>query len=123
MKMRTKIVFLLAALLTALAVYALTYTGPYGELCKTLGGKWVSVPSSCVTHLCYWTGTCGYWANPAARCNLLKSNDPISEIYFQLGEPDEVQGNRFIWNERKGGKGRPIEAVIEHERLISLTCL
>ena len=119
MKTRTKISLLLAAPLAALAVYAFTNTGPYGELCKTLGGKWGSVTSSCVTRLCYRTGNCGYWANPAARCNLLRTNDPISEVYFQLGEPDEVKGNRYLWHERKGD---PVEAVIEHERLTSLRC-
>jgi len=117
--MRTKVFFVLAAFLIGSAVYALTYTGPYGELCQTLGGKWASVPSSCVTRLCYWTGSCGYWANPASRCNLLKPDDPISEVYFQLGDPDEVTGNRYIWNERKGSG---IEAVIENERLSTLIC-
>jgi hypothetical protein len=117
--MRTKIVFLTAAGLAALAAHAFTYTATYGALCEKLGGKWASASSSCVTPLCYRTGTCGYWANPARRCELLKVNDHISDVYFQLGEPDEVNGNRFIWRERKG---RPVEAVIERERLMSLSC-
>jgi hypothetical protein len=118
-KMRTKFFVLAAALLAAPAVNVSTYTKTYGELCEKMGGKWASVPSSCVTPLCYWTGTCGYWANPASRCTLLKTNDPVSEVYFQLGEPDEIEGVRYIWHERKGPA---VEAVIDHKRLTSLTC-
>ena len=117
--MRTKIIIFVAAPFAALIVYAFTYTNPYGELCEKLGGKWASVPSSCVTRLCYRSGTCGYWANPAARCHLLRVNDTISEVYFQLGEPDIVKGTLYMWHERKG---RPIEVIIEHSRLSSLTC-
>ena len=120
MKMRTRVFFLAAPFLAALAVSVSSYTVPYPALCEKFGGKWASVPNSCITRLCYWTGTCGYWANPASRCDLLKTNAPISEVYFQLGEPDEVKGIRYMWHERKGG--HPIEAVIEHERLTSLKC-
>ena len=119
MKIRTKIAFVAAVLLSALAVNAFTHTGPYGALCEKLGGKWGSAESRCVTRLCYWVGTCGYWANPAGRCALLKTNDSISEVYFQLGEPDEVKGTQYLWHERKG---RPAEAVIEQGRLISVKC-
>jgi hypothetical protein len=125
MEIRTKKIslliaaFLAAALLAGLGMNVAGSGRPYRALCEKLGGKWASVPSSCVTPLCYWTGTCGYWANPAARCALLKTNAHVSEVYFQLGEPDEVKGVRYVWHERKG---RPIEAVIERERLTSLKC-
>lgn len=120
-EMRTKGLFLAAALLAAAALFAAVDISTSGvrRLCERLGGKWASVPSTCVTRLCYWTGTCGYWANPASRCALLKTNDPISEVYFQLGEPDAVNGIRYTWHERKG---RPVEAVIDRGRLTSLTC-
>jgi hypothetical protein len=119
--MKTEVFFLAVALVAAAALLAAVDVPVPGEqaLCETLGGKWASVPSSCVTPLCYWTGTCGYWANPGSRCTRLRINDPISEVYFQLGQPDEVKGVRYIWHERKG---RPAEAMIEHERLTSLTC-
>lgn len=122
-EMRTKVLFLAAGplaaagLVAAVAVHVVISGIP--AVCEELGGKWASVPSSCVTRLCYWTGTCGYWANPAARCARLKTNDPVSEVYFQLGEPDEVKGTRYMWHERKG---RAVEAVIDHERLASLAC-
>jgi len=35
--MRTKVFFVLAAFLIGSAVYALTYTGPYGELMPDVG--------------------------------------------------------------------------------------
>jgi|SRR5215470_14569333 len=120
MKMRTKISFLAAVLLAALAVNAFTHTGPYGALCEKLGGKWGSAQSRCVTRLCYWAGSCGHWTNPARRCELLKTNDPIWEVYFQIGEPDEVKDTRYMWH--AGVKGLAVEAVIEQGRLISLTC-
>lgn len=124
MRIRTKVVFLLAvflgaALTSALVMNVTSFGGAYHALCENLGGKWASVPSTCVTRLCYWAGTCGYWANPANRCTRLRTNAPISEVYFQLGEPDEIKGVLYLWRERKG---RPIEAVIENKRLTSLKC-
>ncbi len=119
MRTRTKFLIALVIFLVAAGGYAFTYTGAYGQLCESFGGKWASVDSSCVTRSCYKSGNCGYWANPASRCNRLKINDPISEVYFQLGQPDQIEGNRYIWKERKGS-GVTVE--IENEKLKSLEC-
>jgi hypothetical protein len=119
MKTRTKFLVALVAGGAAIADYAFTHTSTYGELCENFGGKWASASSTCVTRSCYKNGSCGYWANPAARCNRLKAGDPISEVYFQLGQPDRIEGKRYIWQERKGTQ---VTAEIENEKLKILTC-
>ena len=115
----TKFLLLIPVAILVLGAYAFSFTPSYGDFCERLGGKWASVQSSCITRSCYKSGTCGYWSNPAARCNRLKTNAPLSEVYFQLGEPDEIKGSQYLWHERKGNR---VEAVIENERLVSLEC-
>src|SRR5882672_7467101 len=120
MKLRAKTVLaIVTVLLTAAVGSAFMHPGPYGLLCESVGGKWGSNGNSCVTRTCFRHSTCGYWANPAARCGRLGVSDPISEVYFQLGQPDQVYGNRHIWLERKGPE---VVAVIEDDRLVSLAC-
>jgi hypothetical protein len=115
----TKFSLLIPAAILILAAYALSFTSSYGDLCEKLGGKWAKVQGGCITRLCYKSGTCGYWSNPATRCNRLKDNATLSEVIFQFGEPDEIRGNQYLWQERKGFG---VEAVIENERLVSLKC-
>ena len=121
MRIQTKFLLLAAVSVVALAAYAFTYTGSYGKLCERMGGKWASTRSSCITPLCYNFNTCGRWANPAKGCHRLKLNDPLSDIYFQLGEPDQIKGNLYRW-QGLAEKGSPVEAVIENEKLASLKC-
>lgn len=119
MKTGAKLLLATAAAGAAIAVYAFTHPGAYGEMCENLGGKWASVSSTCVTRSCYKNGDCGYWANPADRCNRLKVGDPLSEVYFQLGQPDRIEGKQYIWQARKGS---PITALMENGKLKMLTC-
>jgi len=119
MKTETKLLLVIAAVGASIAGYAFTRTSSYGELCESLGGKWASASSTCVTRSCYKNGDCGYWANPAARCNRLKVGVPLSEVYFQLGQPDCIEGKQYIWHERKGS---PVTAKIENGALKILTC-
>jgi hypothetical protein len=111
---------ILTVLLAAAAGAAFMHPVTYSLLCESVGGRWGSNGNICVTRACFKNGTCGYWSNPAARCNLLKDDDPISEIYFQLGEPDQVDGNRYTWYERKGSQ--VVIAMIDNGRLTSLAC-
>jgi hypothetical protein len=112
---------MLVVVLASIAGFAFMHTGAYGRLCESFGGKWASVESSCVTRSCYKSGTCGTWANPIARCNRLNIDDPIAEVYFQLGEPDRIEGNRYLWRATKDSQNF-IVAVIEREKLKSLAC-
>lgn len=98
---------------------AFTYTRTYGELCESVGGRWGSANGKCITRSCYKNDSCGYWANPAAHCNQLKAGDPLSEVYFQLGSPDRIEGKWYLWLERKGS---PVSAEIENEKLKTLKC-
>lgn len=100
--------------------YSFTFTHYYGEICEKFGGKWASVDSKCITHSCFKSKNCGYWAFPARRCNRLKINDSISEVIFQLGDPDTISGNWYFWEIRKGGY--EILAKIENERLTLFFC-
>jgi len=114
-----KIVVTVVLVLASGAGAAVMHPGIYGPLCESVGGKWGSNGNTCVTRLCFKNGTCGYWAHPAARCDRLRTDDPISEVYFQLGQPDQVEGSEHIWRERKGPQ---VVAVIEDGRLASLAC-
>jgi hypothetical protein len=60
---------------------------------------------------------------PAARCSQLRPGDPISEVYFQLGDPSHVAGDRYEWF-GKGNFGAVPDAgaTISGGRLISLYC-
>ncbi len=117
----TRISFVLAVLLASIAIYGFMHTGTYGQICESFGGKWASADSACVTPLCYRNGTCGNWANPITRCDRLKTNDTISDVYFQLGEPERVDGNRYIWRATKDSQDL-IVAIIESGTLKSLSC-
>lgn len=119
MRTRTMILAGIVVILAVASGYAFRYSGAYGQLCDRLGGKWASVDGGCVTRSCYGTHSCGYWANPGSRCDRLKVGDPIAEVYFQLGLPDEVYLTRYIWQARKGA---PVSAEIVRERLTSITC-
>ena len=119
MRTCTKFSLLIPVAILILVAYAFSFTSSYGDLCEKLSGKWAKAQGSCITRLCYKFRTCGYWSNPATRCNRLKENAPLSEIYFQLGEPNEIRGSQYLWQERKGFG---VEAVIENERLFSLKC-
>jgi len=119
MRTRTKVLAVFGATIAAAGGYAFTYTGTYGEVCERLGGKWASADGRCVTRSCYKNRACGYWANPGHRCDRLKVGNPIAEVYFQLGEPDQIDGTRYIWRERKGGA---VSAEIEREKLKSIAC-
>jgi hypothetical protein len=114
-----KIVLIVVVVLASGAGAAVIHPETYGLLCESVGGKWASNHNTCVTRLCFKNRTCGYWANPDVRCNRLKADDPISEVYFQLGQPDQVDGSRHIWLERKGPG---VVAMIEDEKLVSLAC-
>jgi hypothetical protein len=51
----------------------------------------------------------------------LKAGDPVSEVYFQLGEPDGQDGGRYWWWAWKADAGK-IAAVVEDGKLKSLSC-
>lgn len=90
-----------------------------GRLCEYSGGRWGMVDGVCYTRDCYLNRDCGYWSNPALRCNRLKPGDSTASVYFQLGNPDEVQNTRYQW---RGRKGYGIDAVIENGKLKALDC-
>jgi hypothetical protein len=74
----------------------------------------------CVTRGCYARGDCGYWAHPSVRCAYLKPGDPIEAVYFQLGNPGQIDGSEYTWF----GKGDPVgfTALIENGKLRSINC-
>ncbi len=88
-------------------------------LCERSGGKWGSAVGACTPRDCYARGDCGYWSNPAARCDRLTAGDTIAEVYFQLGNPDAVDETRYHWGMRKGYGA---DAVIENGKLKTLDC-
>ena len=119
MKTRAKLFLALSGLGIIIVGNALTYTSAFGKLCENFGGRWGSEHGECITRSCFNSGSCGYWSNPNAHCIQLKVGDSLSEVYFQLGNPDRVEGKWYIWLERKG---YPVSAEIENEKLKRLKC-
>jgi len=103
------------------AFYVFPYTSYYGSACEASGGKWASELGECITRDCYRNRRCGRWSTPGKRCHLLKVGDAISEVYFQLGEPDKIDGAQFTWPVAKMGENRVV-AIIEKNRLVSINC-
>jgi hypothetical protein len=122
MKRRTAITAGAAVSIAGALLLAVAQTGEFRrEVCAMRDGKWGNAIDTCVTRACYETGTCGHWAGARAWCNRLKVGDPIAEVYFQLGEPDRVDGNHYEWVAAKGSD-QLITTLIDEGRLVSLAC-
>jgi len=104
------------ALLVALTLVAI---GPQ-RVCESVDGK-LGGPLLCTTRACYWLGDCGKWAYPQSECPRLKSGDTRAEVYFRLGNPDEVLAGGAKWQAAKDSR-ELIVATFRDERLQSLSC-
>jgi hypothetical protein len=110
----------LAPAAIAVALYAAARFEPVRkEICAYQQGKW---GGACFTRSCYESNSCGHWLRPSVWCNRLKPGDALAEVYFQLGEPDQIEGNRYGWYDGKLPDEPVIWAVIERGELVSLTC-
>lgn len=89
--------------------------------CVFKGGHWASNGSHCITRDCYQDNSCGNWANPIYRCPNVKIGDDISEVYFQLGQPEKVEGNTYTWRAYKVDPGN-IKATIINNKLVAIDC-
>lgn len=103
-----------------LVLFAMLYSGP-SMRCEAAGGRWAAVTESCITRSCFQSGTCGQWAHPAARCSELEVGDGRAEVYFQLGEPDEVRADEATWHADKGSS-EVIVASFRGDSLQGLSC-
>ncbi len=107
----------LAILIAGIAAFVIFYPD---RLCEAQGGKWSIATNSCITRACYQDHTCEKRANPFLWCNRLHVNDPISEVYFQLGEPDGINNGKYRWRAAKMSSLNII-ATFSQDRLSSLT--
>lgn len=89
--------------------------------CNIRDGRWASNGSYCISRDCYDTNSCGSLASPIHQCSNLSEGMPISDVYFQLGEPDVIAGNMYTWHAYKVNPGK-IEATIDNGTLTSLSC-
>jgi hypothetical protein len=90
-------------------------------ICPYTGGRFGDTADRCFTRSCYAERNCGKWSDPGARCAALKPGDPVSEVYFQLGEPHGQDGGSYWW---RAGKEAPgvITARIGEGKLQTLNC-
>jgi hypothetical protein len=114
----TKVVALCLGLLVLAVVVFLRHT-PAG--CRMLGGRWATVPSTCVTRLCHYAGSCGKWLHPMVPCRAIPAGTGYASLHYLLGDPDEVEGEKYRWYFGKPDP-LPAEAVIRAGRLITLSC-
>lgn len=91
------------------------------KACDIREGHWASNGSYCITKDCYQTNSCGNWANPINRCAYLKVGMAISEVYFQLGQPESVEGKNYQWRAYKSDSGK-VHATIENGTLQAIDC-
>jgi hypothetical protein len=114
---------LTAGCTTGLAFLLTATVLPIGpeQSCKATGGRWASAQEVCVTSSCFESGSCGKWVYPAERCNQLKIGDHRAEVYFQLGDPDQVLQNEARWQAEKGSP-ELVVATFSTDRLASLSC-
>jgi hypothetical protein len=118
-------VSLLAAGLALVAVRAAPVVRDRtGDLmCRSSGGKWASSWGVCVTRACYAQHRCGSWVRPAARCSHLRPGVSIAEVYFQLGDPNRIDGDKYEWfGKGNFGGTSDVEATIQGGKLVSLLC-
>jgi len=88
----TKVVALCLGLLVLATGLLLRHT-PAG--CRILGGRWGGVHSTCVTRLCHYTGSCGIWVHPMVPCSAIPVGTGYAALHFLLGDPAEVEGERY----------------------------
>lgn len=122
--MRNLLILAIVAIVVGLAYAGIRiypYTSYFGSSCEAKGGKWASASGQCITRSCYKDDSCGLWSNPGNRCHLLRVGDPVSEVYFQLGEPYRIDGTRYTW---PVGKLSDYEVVIGivNGRAASIVC-
>jgi len=96
-------------------------TGVRKAVCPYIGGRFANAADRCVTRSCYARHNCGRWADPVSRCRELKAGDPISEAYFQFGEPDGEEDGRYWWWATKMEEEK-IVAEFEGGKLKALSC-
>lgn len=90
-------------------------------VCPYIGGRFGDASDRCVTRSCYARHDCGHWLDAHFRCPLLHAGDAVSEVYFQLGEPDGVEGGRAWWRVGKESEYN-IAAEFEDSKLKTLSC-
>jgi hypothetical protein len=91
------------------------------KACDIREGHWASNGSYCITKDCYQTNSCGNRVNPITRCSNLKVGMSISEVYFQLGQPESLSGDNYQWGASKGDSGKVL-ATITKGTLQALDC-
>ncbi len=106
----------LAILIAGVAAFVIFHPD---RLCEARDGKWSIATNSCITRACYTDHTCEKRANPYLWCNRLRVNDPISEVYFQFGEPDGIEHGKYRWRAAKMS-ALNIVATFSQDRLSSL---
>ncbi len=89
--------------------------------CRYIGGRFDDAADRCFTRSCYARHDCGHWGDNALRCHELKAGDPVSEVYFQFGEPGGQDGAQYWWDAWKVDGGK-ITAEFEGGKLKSLSC-
>lgn len=90
------------------------------KACDIREVHWASNGSYCITQDCYMINSCGKWAKPSHRCQHLKVGMKISEVYFELGQPMEINGNVYKRHDKTGSN--LIEAEIRNESLHTINC-
>jgi hypothetical protein len=121
MRYRLVIALVSAILIIGVGAFRIFYPTIGRNICEARDGKWAGTYNSCITRSCYNEHTCGEWASPVVWCDRLGLNAPIAEVYFQLGEPDHIEGGQYLWHREKGGPGF-IVATFTNEKLSSLKC-
>jgi hypothetical protein len=116
---------LLLCIFTLIGIQQTRYFGPVSSeirrnLCLYIEGQWAPAQDRCITRSCYSRHDCGVWLHPS--CSRVRIGDPISEVYFRLGEATGTNGDEYWWCVGKPDCPLRIVAQIEAGTLKKLDC-
>ncbi len=75
----------------------------------------------CTSSKCYFDGSCGYRKHPSVLCDQVSVGDPVSKLYFRLGNPDLVSERKLAWKDTVEPEIVAV-ATIRDGQLVSLDC-
>ncbi len=88
--------------------------------CLKAGHKWAVNGDFCISRDCANNGTCRASYTNNVICRGLKIGISREELFFQLGMPEGMDGEFYVFP--GGGGGSTIKALIENERVRELKC-
>lgn len=90
--------------------------------CASGGGRWHASAGYCIRPDCRQRQNCGEKAAVShEECLSVRPGDSLDKAWFVLGEPQQSESGRFLW-QSKGSGGEPARISADGERVGSIVC-